>query len=74
MFIYLNYYYPEPYRAKKLPAASSHTPSPSSAASALVRSLDLHFHPSIPHYTVNKVSGFPVPSRDVTYQTLPGRE
>ncbi len=21
-----------------------------------------------------KVSGFPVPSRDVTYQTLPGRE
>ncbi len=25
-------------------------------------------------YTVKKVSGFPVPSRDVTYQTLPGRE
>ncbi len=24
--------------------------------------------------TVKKVSGFPVPSRDVTYQTLPGRE
>jgi hypothetical protein len=26
------------------------------------------------HYTVRKVSGFPVPSRDVTYLTLPGRE
>ncbi len=25
-------------------------------------------------YTVKKVSGFPVPGRDVTYQTLPGRE
>ncbi len=25
-------------------------------------------------YTVKKVSGFPVPSRDVTYQTLLGRE
>ncbi len=25
-------------------------------------------------YTVKKVSGFPVPSRDVTYQTLPGLE
>jgi hypothetical protein len=25
-------------------------------------------------YTVKKVSGFPVPSRDVTNQTLPGRE
>ncbi len=25
-------------------------------------------------YTVKKVSDFPVPSRDVTYQTLPGRE
>ncbi len=25
-------------------------------------------------YTVKNVSGFPVPSRDVTYQTLPGRE
>jgi hypothetical protein len=25
-------------------------------------------------YTVKKVSGFPVPSRDATYQTLPGRE
>jgi hypothetical protein len=25
-------------------------------------------------YTVKKVSGFPVPSRDVTYQTLPCRE
>jgi hypothetical protein len=25
-------------------------------------------------YTVKKVSGFPVPSRDVTDQTLPGRE
>jgi hypothetical protein len=25
-------------------------------------------------YTVKKFSGFPVPSRDVTYQTLPGRE
>ncbi len=25
-------------------------------------------------YTVKKVSHFPVPSRDVTYQTLPGRE
>jgi hypothetical protein len=24
--------------------------------------------------TVKKVSGFPVPSRDVTFQTLPGRE
>ncbi len=23
-------------------------------------------------YTVKKVSGFPVPGRDVTYQTLPG--
>ncbi len=25
-------------------------------------------------YTVKKVRGFPVPSRDVTYQTFPGRE
>ncbi len=25
-------------------------------------------------YTVKKVNDFPVPSRDVTYQTLPGRE
>jgi hypothetical protein len=25
-------------------------------------------------YTVKKVNNFPVPSRDVTYQTLPGRE
>jgi hypothetical protein len=25
-------------------------------------------------YTVKKVSGFPVPIRDVTYQTLPGRD
>jgi hypothetical protein len=25
-------------------------------------------------YTVKKGSGFPVPSRDVTYKTLPGRE
>ncbi len=25
-------------------------------------------------YTVKKVSHFPVPRRDVTYQTLPGRE
>ncbi len=25
-------------------------------------------------YTVKKVSNFSVPSRDVTYQTLPGRE
>ncbi len=25
-------------------------------------------------YTVKKVGGFPVPGRDVTYQTLPGRE
>jgi hypothetical protein len=25
-------------------------------------------------YTVKKVINFPVPSRDVTYQTLPGRE
>jgi hypothetical protein len=25
-------------------------------------------------YTVKKVSGFPVPSRDVAYQTLPDRE
>jgi hypothetical protein len=25
-------------------------------------------------YTVKKVIDFPVPSRDVTYQTLPGRE
>jgi hypothetical protein len=27
-----------------------------------------------PSYTVKKVSGFPLPSRDVTYQTLPGWE
>jgi hypothetical protein len=26
------------------------------------------------HYTVKKVSHFPVSRRDVTYQTLPGRE
>jgi hypothetical protein len=26
------------------------------------------------HYTVKKVCGFPAPSRDVTYQTLSGRE
>jgi hypothetical protein len=25
-------------------------------------------------YTVKKVTDFPVPSLDVTYQTLPGRE
>jgi hypothetical protein len=25
-------------------------------------------------YTVKKANDFPVPSRDVTYQTLPGRE
>ncbi len=25
-------------------------------------------------YTVKKVSDIPIPSRDVTYQTLPGRE
>ncbi len=28
----------------------------------------------LPYYTVKKVSVFPVPSRDVTYQTLPGRD
>ncbi len=32
-----------------------------------------HIHISV-IYTVKKVSGFPVPRRDVTYQTLPGRE
>ncbi len=29
---------------------------------------------STSHYTVKKVSGFPVPSLDVTSQILPGRE
>ncbi len=33
----------------------------------------LHMEPSIIHCK-KKVSDFPVPSRDVTYQTLPGRE
>ncbi len=30
--------------------------------------------PNATGYTVKKVTGFPVPSRDVTKQTLPGRE
>jgi hypothetical protein len=32
------------------------------------------FYPSPPPYTVKKVTDFPVPSRDVTNQTLPGWE
>jgi hypothetical protein len=31
-------------------------------------------HPLPCFYTVKKVSDFPIPSRDVTNQTLPGRE
>ncbi len=44
------------------------------ALSRVQRAKDSHFVCLTLNCTVKKVRGFPVPSRDVTYQTLPGRD
>jgi hypothetical protein len=45
------------------------------AANASIYPNDNYKHKeSLPTYTVKKVIDFPVTSRDVTYQILPGRE
>ncbi len=47
---------------------------PADNVGGILSMMGMKVKPSALRYTVKKVIFFPVPSRDVTYQTLPGRE